>query len=176
MSFSEFKIVQWITEEVEEFAGYWRSLPVTDAIPRQSDFDPAAIRRLLPGIAIYEYRNENEFVCRLMGTGLVDVFGQDITDQNVLDMWGESDRDIASVMFRKMLEKPCGMVARTLGRTASGASIRSISAGFPLRDKNDIPNRLIFQTNNIEHFGSRIAREDKVERIEVEQQVLLSLL
>ncbi|MEP4193559.1 MAG: hypothetical protein ABJN51_20895, partial [Sneathiella sp.] len=79
-------------------------------------------------------------------------------------------------MLRKMLEKPCGVIARTVGHTASGATIRSVSVGFPLRDKDDVANRLMFQTNNIEYSGSRIAREDKVERIEVEQQVLLSLL
>ena len=175
MSLTEFSEIEWVTEEAAEFAHYWRSLAPEGAIPRQSDFNPAAIPHLLPGIAIYEMRSENEITCRLMGTGLVENFGQDITDRNVLDIWAEDSREIAAAMMGKMLEKHCGLLARTMGHTESGAAMSSLSVGFPAYNADSVRNRLLFHTSNMEYSGSRNPREDKVLRIEVEYQTLIFL-
>ncbi len=175
MSLTEFSDIDWVTEEAAEFAHYWRSLVIGGNIPRQSDFNPAAIPHLLPGIAIYEKRSEDEVTCRLMGTGLAENFGQDITDQNVLDIWAEESRGAAAIAMGQMLERPCGLLAKTIGYTESGAAMSSLTAGFPALNGDGQANRLLFHTSDMEYSGSRNPREDRVLRIEAPWQTLISI-
>ncbi len=175
MSLTEFSDIDWVTAEAAEFAHYWRSLVPEGNIPHQSDFNPAAIPHLLPGIAIYEKRSDSELTCRLMGTGLVENFGQDITDRNILEIWADESRDVAAATMGKMLEKPCGLLAKTIGHTESGAAMSSLTTGFPALNGDGQANRLLFHTSNIEYSGSRNPREDRVLRIEVTWQTLISI-
>ncbi|MCG8492646.1 MAG: PAS domain-containing protein [Sneathiellales bacterium] len=171
----DFREVDWLTDEASEFARYWRSLPAKEGVPRQADFNPADIRHLLPGIAIYELSNDEEVICRLMGTALVDKIGRDYTDQNLQGLWGPEELEKLLKTFRKMLREPCGMIGKTLGHTESGIVFGSISVGFPATNRDGIRNRLIFQTNNFEPTKARIAREDQVSKVQVDSEIFISL-
>jgi len=171
----DFREVDWLTDEAGEFARYWRSLPAENGVPMQSEFNPAEIRHLLPGVAIYELNSGDEVICRLMGTALVDAIGRDYTDQNLQGLWGQEDLEKLLKTFRKMLREPCGMIGKTQGYTESGIVFGSISVGFPATNRDGVRNRLIFHTNNFEKTRARIAREDQVSKVTVHSEVFISI-
>ncbi len=175
MSNKLFNEIDWVTEEASEFAQYWRSLAKPGELPRQSFFNPAAIPHLLPGVAIYELREDNRITCRLMGTGVVEQFGRDFTDRNILNWWAEGERDNAESVLRYMAEKPCGILARVTAFTENNSSVTGISVGFPALDRDGEIKRLLFYTHNLDQSGDRITRNDRVTRFEVDEHTTISL-
>ncbi|MFT6558308.1 PAS domain-containing protein [Sneathiella sp.] len=175
MVFISFDGVEWGSLEAQEFATYWRSLPSDDNVPFQSDFNPADVRSLLPNIAIYEMQDEATVICRLVGTGLVDYFGWDITDENILDLWEPEDRPDASKVFGSILRAPCGFAGKTIGETESGKKIESLSVGFPAKNSQGQCNRILFQTSNMLDRNHRISREDKLVSLKVIERQFIAL-
>lgn len=175
MSYKLFDDFDWVSDEAKEFALYWRSLAEPGMLPRQSQLNPADIPHLLPGIAIYELRSDKEIICRLMGTGLVDQFGSDFTDKNILKWWPYEERGYIEGVLRQMTVKNLGVFARFAGYTAADKKVSGISVGFPALDVEGSARRLLFHTNNVAIPGSRNPRDDKVVNFEVLDVELIDL-
>lgn len=75
---------------------YWLAQRSGRHMPRRADIDPTTIpRRLLPGICLVEVvPDDRRYVYRLVGTGEVEVRGNDPTGESVKDgFFGPSARD-----------------------------------------------------------------------------------
>jgi len=59
---------------------YWNAARGARATPTRSDFDPIGLVRILPFIGLVERRQEGYF-WRLIGTAIVEHFGQDLTGE-----------------------------------------------------------------------------------------------
>ncbi len=175
MSLKSFDQIDWITAEAKEFADYWRGLPRENAVPRRSSFDPTQIVAMLPGIAMYEVKSDQEVVSRLAGTELVEYFGQEITGTNMLELWASEVRGEASNNLVKMVEDPCGMIVKVIGHSHSGISVGSVAVGFPLLDESDVCNRLVFYSSGFDQMDTRISREDKIKHLTVARSTFISL-
>ena len=98
MSFELFSEINWVSEEAAEFAHYWRSLSDPGTLPKQSDFDPAAVRHLHAEDAEECTAGER---CEQDGRGIhagafaLDLWGQDIVvdglAEEVEDGWCTDD-------------------------------------------------------------------------------------
>jgi hypothetical protein len=59
---------------------YWNAVRGARAMPTRSDIDPLDVVKLLPFVGLIE-RRDDAYYWRLMGTGIVDHFGRDLTGE-----------------------------------------------------------------------------------------------
>jgi hypothetical protein len=71
---------------------YWLSLWRGDQLPRRADFKPRNVAPQLSAIAIFDVIPGESVRCRLLGSGLVQALGQDITGQDWLVLTKPEDR------------------------------------------------------------------------------------
>jgi len=175
MGLVEFSNVDWQDKKVAEFATYWNGLGREQVLPYQSEFNPAKVRHLLPGIAIYELKPNGDILCRLMGTGLSEQFGWDYTDHNFLELWAEEHHDIVRESFKTALSKPCGIFNKMHGISETGIVIKANSVGFPALDGDGNAVRLVFYSATEEPNVVREPRRDKVIKIKTQGQCFVAL-
>ena len=67
-------------EEIRAIFGYWRAIHPVDGIPGRQHFDPAAVKRLLPGVWLLDVQKEPfRLRYRLVGTRVAAMIGHDVT-------------------------------------------------------------------------------------------------
>lgn len=83
---------------------YWTSLRDGDRLPARTDFKPARIVRRLPMVSLVDVAfDASRFRFRLAGTGLRDMFGEELTGRYLdqvpfgsqFDHWHDIYRDVA---------------------------------------------------------------------------------
>lgn len=67
-----------LTASNRKLADYWLSLWTGDRLPLRSQFLPARMKDLLPGIGIFEVRVGESSRCRLAGTAIQHALGREI--------------------------------------------------------------------------------------------------
>ncbi len=175
MVYEKFDDVDWVTPDAKEFAYYWRSLDRDRVVPRRDSFDPVRISPLLPGIAIYEVKSRDEIIYRLAGTALVDKFGMEVTGKNFLDFWEGEGREKAANAMYECVSRPCGMFSKLMGVSMNGRVETSVAVGFPLLDKNEVCNRLVFYSSGFDYENLRVPEEDQIQSLEAEQTIFIQL-
>lgn len=129
------------------FARYWLSLPADDLIPSRRDFEPERIPDLLANLVIHELISPEFLKLRLVGTAVVDDYGQEITGRNYLDFVEEHRRPKASRAIHLICEQPCGMLVHLRSITESGKVLSRESVAFPMRDGNGAARLVYFCSN-----------------------------
>lgn len=126
------------------FARYWLSLDPIDLVPCRDRFAPEELRGLMANLVIHELVSPDFIKLRLVGTAVVDDYGQEITDRNYLDFVEEERRPKASRAIHLVCEQPCGMLVHLRSTTASGNILTRESIAFPMRNDNDVANLVYF--------------------------------
>jgi len=171
----KFAAVDWGDSKVADFASYWHGLYQDTTLPFQSDFDPAKVMHLLPGIAIYELHDSGKIMCRLMGTALAEVFGWDYTDQNFLNIWAADQREAVLRIFRQIVQQPCALLTDIYGITSTGLEIDGRSVNFPVRDADGQATRLICYTYATQQHTTRDPRHDRVVELRTRNMCIVDL-
>jgi hypothetical protein len=83
-----------LSREGDDVARYWLSLWRDDQLPRRADFEPKKITPHLRALGIYDVVPDASVRCRLMGSGLAEGLGQDITGQDWLAFTKPEDRPL----------------------------------------------------------------------------------
>lgn len=135
------------TELSVAFARHWLSLPAHDLIPWRRDFLPESIPGLLPNLVIHELISPEHIRLRLVGTAVVDDYGQEITDRNYLDFVEEARRPKASRAIFLVCEHPTGMLVHLNSTSASGQTLTRESIAFPMRDDDGRARFVYFCSN-----------------------------
>ncbi len=88
-----------------EVYAYWRDLTRSGAIPARHDFKPAGIVRRLPLVSMIEISDcARRFRCRLAGTGLRDMFGEELTGRFIGDLGFGEDTGFARDVYESVVE------------------------------------------------------------------------
>jgi len=86
----------------EQLFTYWSGLRSEGRLPARADIDPAAFKRLLPGICLIDVRSiPRDYRVRLAGTGLYGVFGGEITGKRLSEIYAPG----AAEYWRAELDK-----------------------------------------------------------------------
>ena len=159
------------------FADYWQSLPKVDLIPMRTSFDPAAVRNLLPDMAIHNLSTPGRIHVRLAGTAMVDGFGREITGTDFLDYFAPEQRANVLKFSAVMTDHPCGKVVRILVQTDSGRLLQDESIGFPMRDNNGRANLIYYHGNRKPHADGATfdARADNAARLHVTERIFFDI-
>ena len=79
---------QLVLQGQRELFDYWLRSAGARAMPARSDIDPFQVPQLLPNIGLIELKGGvDDAAFRLAGTGLHDIYGQEITGKRVTDVF-----------------------------------------------------------------------------------------
>lgn len=118
--------------ETKELLAYWNGLPRRHLVPDRKHFDPVKIPHLMPRIAILDVYSADVARFRLFGTGLVKLFGQDLTGKNYPDFYNTAARGLFNKMTMAQVALPCGRVSVVRGQFADGQRARAEILSLPL--------------------------------------------
>ncbi|NQW08311.1 MAG: PAS domain-containing protein [Alphaproteobacteria bacterium] len=121
-------------EQSRRFAEHWESLPKIDLIPSRAAFEPERLGPILANVVIHELISPELITLRLVGTAVVDDYGQEITGRNYLDFVEEERRPKASRAIHLICEQPCGMLVHLRSTTHSGKILTRESIALPMRN------------------------------------------
>lgn len=149
------------------FAGYWSSLPKVDLIPRREAFRPEEVPRLLPNIVIHELVSPETVKLRLVGSAVIDDYGQDITGRNYLDFVEEARRPKASQALFLVCEQPAGMLAQLRSISRSGRVMTREAIALPVRGEDGAAS--------LAYACSSTGRERDYSSIELDELQIMSV-
>ena len=100
----------------------WLAWRVARCLPQRSDIDPADLRLVLPYIIIVEIRAPDQAIVRLAGTAYREMFGLELTGQNLNDLVSGEARRIGAYRNYAAATWPCGRHAEVSYTYSKGAA------------------------------------------------------
>ncbi len=114
---------------------HWRSLSKNGEVPTLQEFLSHPIPELQPHVIILDVNSETDIPIRLLGTGLVQLTGRELTKTNALDIYAPHLRKRIGQACMKMISHPCGQISERLMNTAGGVTVSTTGIALPLRNK-----------------------------------------
>jgi hypothetical protein len=134
------------------YADYWLALPKIEGVPPKSALDPAAMRGFVANIVIVERHDRQRFTWRLMGSGVRDLTGTELTGKDAFVFHSPGQREKALVAYNAQLDTPCGVWGVVILRSAGGQEIATEVMVLPLRADDGTPR---FLANTVEPRSPR---------------------
>lgn len=154
---------------------YWLSLPRIDGKPDASAFNPAKVRRLLPGMTILSLNSPGEILHRLVGTEVTSQLDFELTGSNLLDFVPPEIRLQCSRDMHEMGYRPCGWQARHVTRFTSGRMSYVHTLYLPMHAPAGQPPRIIGMHSTHEAAGYDIDKDDTVFGAEFERVIWIDI-
>ncbi|MBL8662738.1 MAG: PAS domain-containing protein [Candidatus Odyssella sp.] len=116
------------------FVDYWATLPKTGHVPMRAAIEPAAIREILPHFLLWGGTSGSDATWRLVGSGIRDWFGRELTGTNVLDIHADAAKPKAVAAGLAMRAQPCGAWGLMMLTSPQGYDFLLEVLCLPLRD------------------------------------------
>lgn len=129
----------------QEFFAHWQSMVrrEPDQIPYRHDFDPARITSLLPHTFVGEWRDENTFMIRLIGTWIEQFIGKARPDENIFNNYKPHEKKLFKDFINNVISTPCvGYVDRSI-MLEGDDEFAFKSVYCPFNDNNGVPRYII---------------------------------
>ncbi|MDJ0685182.1 MAG: PAS domain-containing protein [Alphaproteobacteria bacterium] len=124
-------------------ARHWRTIRKSDALtPDRSDFDPTAIRRLLPNIHLMEFIDDDHLIYRLSGHEEVRRLGNELKGANYFDRINRDAEPLVRRTFPRLFQHSCGVIVSTDETYDDGSVLKADYLGLPLAQA-DAPARFV---------------------------------
>lgn len=154
---------------------YWGSLPRIDGTPDASAFNPAAVKRMLPGMTILALNGPDQISHRLVGTEVTSQLDFELTGANLLDFVPPETRLQCSRDMHEVGYRPCGWQARHVTRFTSGRMSYVHTLYLPMHAPTGQPPRIIGMHNAHETAGFNIGSEDTVFGSKFERMIWIDI-
>jgi len=105
-----------------EFITHWGSLPRVDTVPKLADFLDQADPRFVPWTVIVDLRGGGFLPIRLMGTRVVDTFGEH-TSHDFLGVMPPHMGQAVWQAHQQMMAVPCGWQTQSMVVTTTGREV-----------------------------------------------------
>ena len=114
-------------------------------MPARADIDPVEMpRQLLPGISIVDVvADERRYVYRLVGTGDVEVRGNDPTGKSVLEGFFGPSAEEALRCYDKVVETRAPLLDPTPFTASNGKWVTDETLFLPLSDDGQTVNKIL---------------------------------
>ena len=120
-------------DESRSFFDYWQGLPRHGrVVPDRKDFDPLAIRRLMPMTVMVEYDGLEAATFRFAGSKLVEILGFDPTKKKYLDLLEEQALGGFMAASEPLITIPCGGSFPVTVQAATGYTLKCEALDQPL--------------------------------------------
>ena len=118
----------------QRFIEYWLSLAKHNGVPARGALDPVAIRDILPLFMLWELNNVHDAKWRLVGSGIREWFGSELTGKDIVEVHTASSRPKAIAAAAAMAAQPCGAWGLMALRSPKGYDFVVEVMCLPLRD------------------------------------------
>ena len=122
----------------QRFLNHWKSLIVKGLMPSLHDFLGVANPELQPNIIILDVLSAEQVPIRLMGTGLVQTLGRELTKTNSIDIYDSHLKKRVGASCMAMVKQPCGQLTQRMVNTAGGLLVPAFSIALPLSTKTGV--------------------------------------
>lgn len=130
--------------EIHEFLTAWNNWRADDIIPDRCAVALADIHQCLGHAMLFDMVSEDEIHCRYMGDAFLDIYGQDFTGSNYLDLTEPQFREIRSKRLHGVVDKPCAAVWATVRGPNSPKLPLACGVSVPIRpNRPDRPKQLM---------------------------------
>lgn len=122
-----------------------------DAVaPRRADLDMRRLSAFLPDISIMERVAPGKLIYRLLGTGVVERLGADLTGHNFMDYIRNVDGEAIDAGMTGVIEQPCGTLLLYENVYASGKRSRVETLAMPLDSGTGKPPYLFMGLHTVQ--------------------------
>ena len=121
---------------IQSFVSHWLSLKKDGLVPSIQEFLDHPHPETQPFVVLLDVIAVDEIRIRLMGTGLVQLTGRELTKTNALDMYAPSLRKKVGQACLTMVSTPCGQMTERLVNTASGLIVPASTVALPVLCKS----------------------------------------
>jgi hypothetical protein len=126
-----------------ELFGYWTARRGKRPAPERGEIEPSAIRRALGDVFILEFERHQGHPFRLAGTRVCALFGRELKNQPLLDLWDAPSRLALANLLDTIADAAKGVVAAARGRTPEGWVQDVELVLLPLTQRGDTHARMI---------------------------------
>ncbi len=126
-----------------ELFGYWTARRGKRPAPERGEIEPSAIRRALGDVFILEFERHQGHPFRLAGTRVCALFGRELKNQPLLDLWDAQSRLALANLLDTIADEANGVVAAARGRTPEGWVQDVELVLLPLTQRGDTHARMI---------------------------------
>ena len=120
-------------DRIGRFGRYWLSLAdAAGGIPARGAFDPAALSEMLANIIVVEHLGGEEFLYRLLGTGVDSFTRRSYTGLKTSDIEGHGPGNRIHTLYMETLRRGgiVGCALPYVGRSSICKSVRQIAVPF----------------------------------------------
>jgi hypothetical protein len=111
----------------------WSALPRRDGVPARADFDPMAVRQILPIVSLIERIDASEWRMRLAGTEIERRWGRTLTGLSYTDIMAPAAAASTLCEFEAICRQACGSWSMRHLELSSGRRIDVETLRLPLR-------------------------------------------
>lgn len=122
---------------------YWDGLRGERAAPDRGEIEPGAIRHVLADTFILSTEASPEPAFRLAGTRLCALFGGELREKTLADLWELQGRAEIRRLMDAVMDDAAGAVAGITGTTETGQSIELELLLLPLRHRGKTHARML---------------------------------
>ncbi len=129
----------WIMQHKSShhFLGYWDKLRDANALPDWTDFDPRAIKDLLPNVLILDVQNMAQPKYRYAGTALCERHGCDLAGANFLSGWDLQSASTIAALFGRAVESKRPVCLSSIGRAGEAGIVQVETVLAPIRFRDE---------------------------------------
>lgn len=122
---------------------YWGAKRGLRSMPRRIDIDPMEIPPLLPHLLLIELNEEKRFRYRLVGTAIVETYGEELTGRFVDELFTPPRRAIAMRHYTLGFESARPIAVRNRYVNARGTELIATRVMLPLSEDGVAVNMLL---------------------------------
>ena len=161
--------------QMRELLSAWDSWRADDIIPLRSQVILSDINHFLSYTMLFDMEPSGLIQCRYVGSVFREIYGQDFTGQNYLDVTAPADRHTRSKRLFATVNQPCIAVWGVTGGEGANALPSAIGASMPVRpDDPDKPMQLLHVVVQLgEIVFSEFANRKKYENIQLSDRFFL---
>ena len=132
----------FLTPQCRDFLEHWQGLRQGEALPHTGAFLDVAPARLMPHVYILECQ-EDRFLVRFMGTGLVEFWQRDLTGSAIADQVQPEDRAKIDERALAAVNTPCGFWQLGDIQSTQGRALAYEAVTLPLAVDEGRASRLV---------------------------------
>lgn len=114
---------------------YWDALRGERAAPERGEIEPGEIRHILADTFVLELGPTREARFRLAGTRFCALFGRELRDARIVDLWPEPTRHDVRRNIDVVVDETAGVLCGLLGSTEDGETVDLELLLLPVRHR-----------------------------------------
>jgi len=138
---------------------HWRRVRGEQLAPRKSSIDPRAIKDHLAFAFLLKREGEDTFTFSLAGTGLCDLFGQELKGQSFVHLWADQSRNAGRTSLIRVSNLAVPTVAVAVGETADLRPMSAEIVLLPYADERNEPTWILGHFQPLEPLSRLLGRK-----------------